>query len=201
MGFGTYGFALLGDSVNDLTAGGDKVIAIGSVVLSGLNDDDFMASEVSTDGDTITNIGNAYFDLGGDNDARASAAVLTSYYYLVSCGPNLCIHLSKELDAMTEWTQALRQAERARFGCRRVQSRYVMPSLSVIRRCLIRVDPDALDQALWRWQAAQGCLDEALAMDGKTMKGAVDASGAQTHILSLVGHQSGCCYTQKKSGR
>lgn len=117
----------------------------------------------------------------------------------LAAGASLCG--MRGYEAMAEWANALGQAARARFGCRRVQGHYVVPSLSVIRRCLIQVDPDALDQALWRWQALQGDPDEALAMDGKTMKGARDASGAQTHILSLVGHQSGCCYTQKKSDR
>jgi hypothetical protein len=35
-------------------------------------------------------------------------------------------------------------------------------------------------------------------MDGKTMKNAVDEKGAQTHILSAVGHTSRTCYAQKK---
>ena len=116
----------------------------------------------------------------------------------LAAGASLCG--MRGYDGMAEWAHALGQAARARFGCRRVKGRYVVPSLSVIRQCLIRVDPDALDQALGRWQVTQGVPDEALAFDGKTMQGARDATGAQTHILSLVGHQSGCCYTQKKSG-
>ena len=33
----------------------------------------------------------------------------------------------------------------------------------------------------------------------KTMGNALDAEGQQTHILSVVGHQSKICYTLKKS--
>jgi hypothetical protein len=73
--------------------------------------------------------------------------------------------------------------------------------LYVIRDCLVRVEPDALDRGLEAWQAAQIAPNEALAMDGKTMKGAVDTTGAQTHILSLIGHASKRCAAQKKSAR
>ena len=36
-------------------------------------------------------------------------------------------------------------------------------------------------------------------MDGKTMKNALDEAGHQTHIMSVVGHESKRCYAQKKS--
>jgi hypothetical protein len=38
-----------------------------------------------------------------------------------------------------------------------------------------------------------------LAIDGKTMCNAMDDDNRQTHIMSAIGHQSGQCYTQKKS--
>ncbi len=37
-------------------------------------------------------------------------------------------------------------------------------------------------------------------MDGKTMKNAIDKAGNQTHIMSVIGHDSNVCYTQKKVG-
>ena len=103
--------------------------------------------------------------------------------------------------AMAEWVTSLGQAARRSFGCRRVHGRYLVPSLYVIRDCLVRVEPEALDRGLQAWQAAQSTRDEALAMDGKTMKGAVDTTGAQAHILSLIGHASKRCVAQKKSVR
>jgi hypothetical protein len=74
-----------------------------------------------------------------------------------------------------------------------------VPSESIFRDCLIRVDPQALDRALQRWNAAYGQVDESLAIDGKTMRNALDEQGYQTHIMGVVGHQSQTCYTQKKS--
>jgi hypothetical protein len=40
--------------------------------------------------------------------------------------------------------------------------------------------------------------DESLAIDGKVMCNAIDKNGKQTHIMSVIRHNSKCCYTQKK---
>ena len=101
--------------------------------------------------------------------------------------------------AISNWADGLGQQARERFGCRREAGRYVVPSEFVIRDCLVRIEPDALDRALNAWNQAWGGQDEALAMDGKTMKNALDADGNQTHIMSVVGHDSKRCYAQKKS--
>ena len=65
----------------------------------------------------------------------------------------------------------------------------------------MRVDPAQLDRALQRWNAVHGTDDEALAIDGKTLRNAiaVDEDGpVQTHPLSAVGHHSQITHTQKK---
>ena len=90
------------------------------------------------------------------------------------------------------------QKARERLGCRREKGRYVVPSEFVIRDCMIRIEPDALDRALNDWNKAWGMHDEALALDGKTMKNALDEAGQQTHIMSVVGHASKTCHAQKK---
>ena len=102
--------------------------------------------------------------------------------------------------AIAEWANALGQQGRERFGCRRENGRYVVPSEFVIRDCMIRIEPGALDRALNVWNQAWGIQDEAFALDGKTMKNALDADGNQTHIMSVVGHESKRCYAQKKWG-
>lgn len=101
--------------------------------------------------------------------------------------------------AIADWARSLGPKARERFRCRGKGGRYRVPSESIIRDCLIRVDPVHLDAALQRWNAAYGAADESLAIDGKTMCNAIDAQGHQTHILSVVGHKTKTCYTQKKS--
>ena len=53
--------------------------------------------------------------------------------------------------AISDWADSLGQQARARFGCRRENGHYVVPSEFVIRDCLVRIDPGALDQALNAW--------------------------------------------------
>ena len=100
--------------------------------------------------------------------------------------------------AIADWAQGLGPKARERFGCRREKGRYVVPSESIIRNVLIRVDPAHLDRALRGWNQAYAGADESLALDGKTMCNALDAEGHPTHVMSVVGHQTQICYTQKK---
>lgn len=102
--------------------------------------------------------------------------------------------------AIAGWAHSLGPKALARFGCRRDNAgQYLVPSESIIRDVLIRVDPLALDGALRRWNTTFGQHDHTLAIDGKTMCNAIDAQGARTHVMSVVGHESKICYTQKKS--
>lgn len=101
---------------------------------------------------------------------------------------------------ISDWAESLGQKARARFRCRVEKGRRVVPSESIIRSVLIRVDPVDLDRALQQWNQAYGQEDESLAIDGKTMRNAIDEQGNQTHIMSVIGHQSKNCHTQKKSG-
>ena len=101
--------------------------------------------------------------------------------------------------AISDWAISLSQRSRERFACRRENGKYVVPSMFVIRDILIRVDPVHLDRALQAWNEAYGEKDKTLAIDGKTMRNAIENDGRQVHIMSAVGHQSKNCYTQKKS--
>ncbi len=99
---------------------------------------------------------------------------------------------------MSDWAKSLGQRARARFGCRLENGHRVVPSEGIIRDVLIRVDPVELDKALNRWNEVYGKKDKSLAIDGKTMCNAIDAAGHQTHVMSVVGHGTKTCYTQKK---
>jgi Domain of unknown function (DUF4338)/DDE_Tnp_1-associated len=101
--------------------------------------------------------------------------------------------------AIAGWAKDLGRKARERFGCRIENRQRLVPSESIIRDVLVRVDPEALDRALQRWNADFGQSDQSLAIDGKTMCNAIDEQGRQTHIMSVVGHETAQCYTQKKS--
>jgi hypothetical protein len=101
--------------------------------------------------------------------------------------------------AIAQWARDLGQHARARLNCRYRNRRYEVPSMSIIRDVRMRVDPQQLDQALARWNVAYAAHDQALAIDGKTLRNAIDGDGRQCHVLSAVGHQSGSTLAQKKS--
>jgi hypothetical protein len=101
--------------------------------------------------------------------------------------------------AIAGWAKDLKPRARERFRCRREQGIYRVPSESIIRDVLIRVDPTALDEACQQWNKSYARDDKSLSVDGKTMRNAKDEQGAQTHIMSVVGHETGTCHTQKKS--
>ncbi len=66
---------------------------------------------------------------------------------------------------------------------------------------LIRVDPDKLDAALRQFNADYGLEDSAYAIDGKTLRGAIDDEGNKVHVLSAVGHCTATTHVQKKVGK
>lgn len=101
--------------------------------------------------------------------------------------------------AISDWAQTLSPKARERFGCYYSHRKECIPSESTIRNVLIRIAPVELDRALQQWNAQFAGIDESLAIDGKTMRNAVDDTGRQIHIMGVVGHQSKQSYTQKKS--
>jgi len=58
--------------------------------------------------------------------------------------------------AISDWVKSLSQKARPRFGCRRHNKKYIIPSESTIRDVLIRIDPEELDLALQKWNTIYG---------------------------------------------
>jgi hypothetical protein len=100
----------------------------------------------------------------------------------------------RSYESIAEWADGLSQKNRAHFRCRYSKGRYLVPSRSIIRNLLARVEPTELDEAFRRWNKAYAQDDQSLAIDGKV----IDASGRQTQIMSTLGHHTGICYAQKK---
>ena len=67
--------------------------------------------------------------------------------------------------AIADWAQSLGPKARQRLHCRRVNGRYLVPSESIIRDVMIRVDPTHLDRSLKRWNQAYGQHDTTLAIE------------------------------------
>ncbi len=104
--------------------------------------------------------------------------------------------------AITEFAQRLTQAQlkRLRAYYDRAQQRFIAPSEPTFRRVLQRIDPEPLEHALGAWFQASAPRHEALAVDGKTLKGARRADRSQVHLLSALLHDQGAVIAQRPVG-
>ena len=114
----------------------------------------------------------------------------------IAAGAVLCGMRSYE--SISDWAESLTQNARGHFNCSYQSGRYSVPSLSILRNVLVRVDPAELGAAFQCWNDLYAQEDSTLAIDGKVMCNAIDKDGRQTQIMSAVGHTSGICYAQKK---
>lgn len=109
---------------------------------------------------------------------------------------SICAVLSgaRSYVAMAQWAGRCSQNLLKRLGCRRHggSGLYRAPSEPTIRRVLQGIDAEQVDRALAGWlrtlAGGGGC---AVALDGKTLRGARRANGGQVHLLSAVLHGSG----------
>lgn len=107
----------------------------------------------------------------------------------------LCAALSgaKGVTAMAEWAARASQPTLRRLGCGRKNDKYLPPSEPTIRRLLRDIDAQMVDDAVGLWLMAQNKnLDpRALAVDGKTLRGAKQKDGTQIKLLSAILHKEG----------
>jgi predicted transposase YbfD/YdcC len=108
--------------------------------------------------------------------ALAAAAVLTG---------------ARSLAAIAEWAADTPQPARAAIGTRRANpDRWTVPSESTIRRTLARIDPAQLTQVIAAWLTDRHPQQRrrAIAVDGKTLRGAHTPTGRQVHPLAAMDH-------------
>ncbi len=99
--------------------------------------------------------------------------------------------------AIAEWAKWCDQKMLARLRCRydKGTRRYVAPSEPTIRRVLSRANADAVDAALTGWLLSRS-KDDAIAVDGKTIRGASRHTGQTIHLLSAFLHDMGTVIAQ-----
>jgi predicted transposase YbfD/YdcC len=110
--------------------------------------------------------------------AMAAAAVLTG---------------ARSMVAIAEWAADTPQPVRAALGARRdAPDRWVVPAEATIRRTLARVDPDRLAAVIGLWLADRERPTQqrrrAVAVDGKTLRGAKGPDGRRVHLLAVMDH-------------
>jgi predicted transposase YbfD/YdcC len=121
--------------------------------------------------------------------AIAAAAVLTG---------------AQSVAAIAEWAQDAPQPVRVALGTRRdAPDHWVVPAEATIRRTLARVDATALAALLGAWLAdrdrpAQQRQRRAVAVDGKTLRGARRDDGRQVHLLAAMDHTTRAVLAQRQ---
>jgi hypothetical protein len=116
------------------------------------------------------------------------ASILAVAICAVLCG-------ARSYVAIAEWAAGCSQNLLKRLGCRRDprSASYTAPSEPTIRRVLQGIDAEQTDRALAGWlrRLDPGMEGDAVAIDGKTLRGAQRVGGGQVHLLSAVLHGSG----------
>ena len=102
---------------------------------------------------------------------------------------------ARSLAAIGEWASDAPGQVLAALGVRRdLTGAWRPPGEATVRRVLAGIDADALDRAIGAWLAAQQPTPrpwrQALAVDGKTLRGSGHHGTAQVHLLAAMDHTS-----------
>jgi len=111
---------------------------------------------------------------------------------------------ARSLAAIGEWASDAPGQVLAALGVRRDPwtGTFRPPGEATVRRVLARIDPDALDRAVGAWLAAQQpppatppsppprLWRQAVAVDGKTLRGSGHHQAAPVHLLAAMDHTS-----------
>ncbi len=139
-------------------------------------------------------------------DSRSSHGRLYPLAGLLTIAAAAVLSGSRTYTMIGEFAQELPQATLARLGMwrRPYSTRYVAPSEGTLRRVLQEVDPDGLDRLVGSWLAEQqrpayaDAEPDAVAVDGKTLRGARQADGRQVQLFAALAHGSGTVFAQRE---
>lgn len=118
----------------------------------------------------------------------------------------ICALLSgaRSFVAIGEWAEACSQSMLKRLGGSRDprSNRVRAPSESAIRRLLQAMDAEAVDRAVSEWlrRSVRDSGEEAVAIDGKTLRGSKGREGGAVHLLSAFLAQQKVVVAQREVG-
>jgi predicted transposase YbfD/YdcC len=111
---------------------------------------------------------------------------------------------ARSIAAIAEWAADAPQSIRAALGTRHdpFAGWWVVPTETTIRRTLARLDAEALAAAIGAWLAERDHPGRrrAVAVDGKTLRGARDTQGRQVHLLAVMDHATRAVLAQRQVG-
>jgi len=130
-------------------------------------------------------------------DVRKPRGIRHPYFTVLTIAIAALLGGEKTYASLAEWAGRLTQNQlkrlRARFDKKR--KRFIPPSEPTIRRVLQSADVERVEQCLGQWLL--GIADDhAIAIDGKTLKGAKRDNGTQVHLLSAFLHNQAVTISQ-----
>lgn len=125
-------------------------------------------------------------------------AILAISAVAVVCG-------ARSFAAIGEWACDAPQWFLELVGARRhgVQGRFVAPHEATLRRTIQAFDAELLDAVICGWIAQQAGAKavgarQAIALDGKVVRGAWRPDGSQVHLLSAISHDTAVVLAQRQ---
>lgn len=123
--------------------------------------------------------------------------------YPLACILSICaaavLSGARDYQAIADFANGLSKQQRRRLRCWRNPhtGRYEVPTKTTFWNVLTSINPAELDVRLGQWLCAlEGAQTDALAIDGKTVKGAWTSKGRQLHLFSAFAHDSAVVYAQ-----
>lgn len=107
----------------------------------------------------------------------------------------------KSLIGIAEWAKECSQSMLAQMHCRkdRKTGKYIAPSEPTIRRALNELDVDAADEHIGAWVSSHAVVDDdAIAVDGKTLRGSGGTGGHQIQLIAALLHREKLVIAQKE---
>lgn len=137
--------------------------------------------------------------LAGVSDPRKRRGVRHSTVSVLAISVCACLAGARGFTAIGEWASSLNRELLKRFRCRRNPhtGKYEPPSEPTIRRILQKVDGDEVDSSLGGWLAG-AASGNAIAVDGKTLRGSGDGERRPVHLITAVLHNEGLVLNQKQ---
>lgn len=128
--------------------------------------------------------------------------VLAATVTAVLCG-------ARSTAAVAQWVREAAPQTLTELGAGRCPrtGRLRVPVACTIARVLARIDGDALDEAVGRWLAALSAdpvehdAPRAVAVDGKTLRGAKNQAGEQPHLLAAADHDGTVLAQRQVAGK
>ena len=159
--------------------------------------------DVELDGVAVSGPGGLLERLGTLADPRSRHGRLHPLGGLLTIAAAAVLAGARTYTAIGEFARELPQATLARLGMwqRPYSTWYVAPSETTLRRVLGQVDADELDRVVGGWLAAQQrpvSAAAAVAVDGKTLRGAVGQDGRQVQLFAALAHGSGTVLAQRQ---